>query len=477
MKPTILILIFTAVAMSLACGPSAASTLAPSLSETPIPTPTATLNPAPPTTTATPSPSREWEVERIDVDGTTVDLHVRVFSGVEIQVTLGGESPQMVSETAPTFVYHFAGVTPGAHILEVSDLAGNTLVQEVSVPQIPSAGLPNWLGQIIRNLESQPPANPPFTITRYEYQSQVVYYQTATCCEIFSNVYNEEGEIIGHPDGGITGQGDGRLPDFLQERDREFLIWRDAREQADKITSAALAPIESADLQIAESFPLQYFVRVLSGLPDGCHSFGGYTLNRDSFRVIIQVFNHRPSDSSLSCIQVYGTIETNIHLGSDFDPEQTYTIDVNGKTISFTGDTIIERARTPVPTPPERGSPGQAPTRETDGTMFLPSPPLLPEDPMPEHFRIYLDAWPVERKLSIEPGVVVIFTYPHPAVLWDQTASLYHTASMSRVDLNSNGKVAITLYGNEEGRQTLEKILSNDSLMKQIRGLIPWENQ
>ena len=73
MKQFILVLIFVAAAMSSACGPSAAPTLAPPVSETPIPTPTATLNPTPPTTTATPSPSREWELEEIDVDGTTVD--------------------------------------------------------------------------------------------------------------------------------------------------------------------------------------------------------------------------------------------------------------------------------------------------------------------------------------------------------------------------------------------------------------------
>ena len=76
---------------------------------------------------------------------------------------------------------------------------------------------------------------------------------------------------------------------------------------------------------------------------------------------------------------------------------------------------------------------------------------------MPQDLRIYLDAWPAERKLVIDRDVVVIFTYSHPAVLWDQTASLHHVPSMSRVGLNSDGKVAITHYGNKEGRQTLER--------------------
>ena len=114
--------------------------------------------------------------------------------------------------------------------------------------------------------------------------------------------------------------------------------------------------------------------------------------------------------------------------------------------------------------------PEPAPTPAT----ILPSPPLLPEAPTPQDLRSYLDAWPEERKLVIERDVVAIFTYPHPVVFWDQTASLYHVPSMSRVDLNSNGEVAITHYTNEEGRQRLQRILTDDSRMKLIRILISW---
>ena len=125
---------------------------------------------------------------------------------------------------------------------------------------------------MLRDFESRPPANPPLTITRHEYQGQVVYFQTATCCDIFSNLYNEEGELIGHPDGGITGQGDGRAPNFFKEREGEFLVWKDAREPSGGEGVPVLAPIDDIELQIAESFPLQYFLSVVSGLPDGCHS-------------------------------------------------------------------------------------------------------------------------------------------------------------------------------------------------------------
>ena len=56
----------------------------------------------------------------------------------------------------------------------------------------------------------------------------------------------------------------------------------------------------------------------------------------------------------------------------------------------------------------------------------LPTPPLLPENPMPKDLRSYVDDWPGERKLVFERDVVAVFTYPHPAVFWDQTASIYH---------------------------------------------------
>ncbi len=55
--------------------------------------------------------------------------------------------------------------------------------------------------------------------------------------------------------------------------------------------------------------------------------------------------------------QVYGTIETTIPLGSDFDPSETYTINVNGKTISFRGDSILEGTLKAAPTPTEPANP------------------------------------------------------------------------------------------------------------------------
>ena len=361
-KASILMLILSAiVVLSLACGSSADPTVVTPISRTapPLSTTFPTLTPTPatsdrPTITPTPSAPVEWELQSIDVDGSTVRVILRVFAGIDVRVTLDGAPPKTISGPSPVLEHVFTGVTPGVHTIEVSDLMGNIQAREISVsPAIVSAVLPSWLAQMLGDLERQPPADPPLTITRYQYRGQAVYYQTASCCDIFSNLYNEEGELIAHPDGGITGRGDGRLPDFHQEREREFLVWMDARKQFAKDAVPVLAPIDSIELKIAESFPLQYFLPVASGLPDGCHSFGGYTLTRDGQRVLIKVFNLRPSNAGLMCIQVYGTIETTIPLGSDFDPSETYTIDVNGKTISFRGDSILEGTLKATPTPTE----------------------------------------------------------------------------------------------------------------------------
>lgn len=96
---------------------------------------------------------------------------------------------------------------------------------------LPPAGgaQPEWLTKLIQKLESEPVANPPAAIYRYEYGGRVVYFLPQHCCDIASTLYDEAGNVICHPDGGITGKGDGRCPDFSSQRQNETLIWKDKR--------------------------------------------------------------------------------------------------------------------------------------------------------------------------------------------------------------------------------------------------------
>jgi hypothetical protein len=88
---------------------------------------------------------------------------------------------------------------------------------------------PDWVNQLIMKIESDPVGNPPLSIWRYEYNGKAVYFVPAHCCDIFSIVYDANGNILCSPDGGITGKGDGRCTDFFSARTNEQLIWNDSR--------------------------------------------------------------------------------------------------------------------------------------------------------------------------------------------------------------------------------------------------------
>ena len=88
---------------------------------------------------------------------------------------------------------------------------------------------PEWVDQLIKQFKSEPVGNPPQSIWRYEYHGQIVYFVPAQCCDMFSTLYDANGNVICAPDGGITGQGDGRCTDFISQRTGEKLIWEDPR--------------------------------------------------------------------------------------------------------------------------------------------------------------------------------------------------------------------------------------------------------
>ena len=88
---------------------------------------------------------------------------------------------------------------------------------------------PAWLTTLIRQLETQPVANPPAFIARYEYNGDTVYFVPQRCCDVASVVYRSDGLVMCQADGGFTGRGDGRCPDFFAERRNERILWRDPR--------------------------------------------------------------------------------------------------------------------------------------------------------------------------------------------------------------------------------------------------------
>ncbi|MDO7850829.1 DUF6970 domain-containing protein [Hymenobacter convexus] len=88
---------------------------------------------------------------------------------------------------------------------------------------------PPWLKARIAEVLAERKRNPITRILRYDYEGRKVYYISAPCCDQFSNVYDTRGKLICQPDGGITGKGDGKCPDFEKRKTNEKLVWQDPR--------------------------------------------------------------------------------------------------------------------------------------------------------------------------------------------------------------------------------------------------------
>ena len=95
------------------------------------------------------------------------------------------------------------------------------------------------------------------------------------------------------------------------------------------------SPIESWEVEILESSPPQYQLRVDSGMPTGssCSQFNGYEIRRDrSDRIEVTITHHEVADQFVDCTDNYPTVESVVPLGSDLEPGLEYTVSVNSET-------------------------------------------------------------------------------------------------------------------------------------------------
>jgi hypothetical protein len=89
--------------------------------------------------------------------------------------------------------------------------------------------IPLCIADKIKELQSENVRNPPASIWQYEYNGQKVYYIPSYCCDFQSQLFDSNCNLICSPDGGFSGKGDGKCPDFLTSRKNEKLIWKDDR--------------------------------------------------------------------------------------------------------------------------------------------------------------------------------------------------------------------------------------------------------
>jgi hypothetical protein len=86
-------------------------------------------------------------------------------------------------------------------------------------------GVPACIKQKMEAFAKKEKYEQPQNIVEYEYKGKKVYYVTMACCDFFNELYDSSCNLMGHPDGGITGKGDGKLPDFNKEKKKEKIIW------------------------------------------------------------------------------------------------------------------------------------------------------------------------------------------------------------------------------------------------------------
>ena len=89
--------------------------------------------------------------------------------------------------------------------------------------------VPLCIQQKIETFKSEPKGNPPQSVIQYIYHEKKVFYIPAQCCDQYSNVFDDKCNLLGHPNGGFTGKGDGTPVNFFEDARDAKIIWNDNR--------------------------------------------------------------------------------------------------------------------------------------------------------------------------------------------------------------------------------------------------------
>ena len=128
------------------------------------------------------------------------------------------------------------GAGSGGHPWDGGQDAGDPVIDAardvpIDIPSVaPNDGAsdaPACIDQLISSAQSAPVGYPPVSYYQCSYRGQTVYYTPPQCCDQFSKLYATDCTVICAPDGGYTGTGDGRCPDFSQSSCT--LLWLDSR--------------------------------------------------------------------------------------------------------------------------------------------------------------------------------------------------------------------------------------------------------
>ncbi len=98
-------------------------------------------------------------------------------------------------------------------------------------------------------------------------------------------------------------------------------------------TIEGTANVETVDLLIMESFPVQVRAEVSGYLPDGCTELGNWTVERNGSTFSVLLPTERPADAV--CTEALESFQVSIPLEVLGLEAGTYTVDVNGVTETF----------------------------------------------------------------------------------------------------------------------------------------------
>lgn len=103
--------------------------------------------------------------------------------------------------------------------------------------------------------------------------------------------------------------------------------------QADEAFIIRPAKIDSLDILVLESFPVQVQVRITGTLGDSCTTRDKISQKREAGTFFIEVTTRRPAEAM--CAQVVATFHETVPLDVVGLQSGTYTVDVNGVTDTF----------------------------------------------------------------------------------------------------------------------------------------------
>jgi len=94
------------------------------------------------------------------------------------------------------------------------------------------------------------------------------------------------------------------------------------------------ATVESIEILILESFPVQVHVNVTGYLGDGCTTLNDIETTQEGDTFLVHITTQRPTEAM--CTQQLVGFEESVALDVEGLPAGTYTVDVNGVTDTFT---------------------------------------------------------------------------------------------------------------------------------------------